>query len=144
VRYTAARAAVAFLVDQVHEQQQKQFIDVVPGILQALKDSLQEQDDNVLKSMIDLSEKAPKVLRNNLEIVLNITLQTVSNTEYENTVRQLALECIVTLAESAPAMLRKYQKFFPLIVPQMLAMMVDLEDEADWSVSDDPEDEDCD
>jgi hypothetical protein len=26
----------------------------------------------------------------------------------------------------------------------MLAMMVDLEDEADWSVSDDPEDEDCD
>jgi hypothetical protein len=25
--------------------------------------------------MIDLAEKAPKVLRNNLEIVLNITLQ---------------------------------------------------------------------
>ena len=30
----AARAAVAFLVDQVVEQQQKQFTDVVPGILQ--------------------------------------------------------------------------------------------------------------
>ena len=34
--------------------------------------------------------------------------------------------------------------FLTCVVPQMLAMMLDLEDEADWSVSDDPEDEDCD
>ena len=30
------------------------------------------------------------------------------------------------------------------IVPQMLAMMVDIEDEPEWSASDDPDDDDCD
>lgn len=30
----AARAAVAFLVDQVLEHQHKQFTDIVPGLLQ--------------------------------------------------------------------------------------------------------------
>lgn len=34
VRFIAARAAVAFLVDQVLEQQQKQFVDIVPGVMQ--------------------------------------------------------------------------------------------------------------
>ena len=28
-------------------------------------------------------------------------------------------------------------------VPEMLAMMVDLEDDPEWSVSDEPDDDDC-
>ncbi|XP_046853290.1 importin-5-like [Xenia sp. Carnegie-2017] len=144
VRFIAARAAVAFLVDQVLEQQQKQFVDIVPGVMQALEDSIQEQDDNVLKSVVDLAEKAPKVLRSSLEVLLNLMLRTVSNTDYDDNIRQLSLECIITLSESASAMLRKYQKFFPLIVPQVLAMMVDIEDDPEWNASDDADDEDCD
>ena len=38
-------------------------------------------------------------------------LQVVGNTELGDTWRQLALEVIVTLAESAPAMVRKNSKF---------------------------------
>ena len=49
----------------------------------------------------------------------------------------MALEVMVTLAETAPAMFRKIgSKYIPLLVPQILKMMTDVEDDSDWSVSD--------
>lgn len=84
--------------------------------------------------------------------------------------RQLALEVIITLSETAAAMLRKHTAIvaqcgensvktkkqnktqfkrpsrvclsFP--VPQMLAMMVDLEDDDEWAMADELEDDDFD
>jgi hypothetical protein len=57
--------------------------------------------------------------------------------------KHLALEVIVTLAENASGMVRKNaSKYIPLIVPQILAMMVDLEDDPEWSIQDEIEDED--
>lgn len=89
--------------------------------------------------------------------------------------RQLALEVIITLSETAAAMLRKHtaivaqcgensvhrlflrlfpQQFreppnmgrvcFSFPVPQMLAMMVDLEDDDEWAMADELEDDDFD
>lgn len=90
--------------------------------------------------------------------------------------RQLALEVIITLSETAAAMLRKHtaivaqcgensvhdfspplfpQHFlgepandgrmcFSFPVPQMLAMMVDLEDDEEWAMADELEDDDFD
>lgn len=34
VRFMAARASVAFITDQVEEVKQRQFVDLVPGIMQ--------------------------------------------------------------------------------------------------------------
>lgn len=87
--------------------------------------------------------------------------------------RQLALEVIVTLSETAAAMLRKHTAIvaqsgeapvhlqfeslhcsphtrevgrFSVLspVPQMLAMMVDLEDDDEWAMADELEDDDFD
>jgi len=59
--------------------------------------------------------------------------------------RQLALEVIVTLAETAPAMVRKVGgKYIPLIVPQVLQLMTDLDDDPEWSVGDEIVEEDSD
>ena len=57
--------------------------------------------------------------------------------------KHLALEVLVKLAENASGMVRKNaSKYIPLIVPQILAMMVDLDDDPEWSVQDEIEDED--
>ncbi len=57
--------------------------------------------------------------------------------------KHLALEVLVTLAENASGMVRKNaSKYIPLIVPQILAMMVDLDDDPEWSIQDEIEDED--
>ena len=59
--------------------------------------------------------------------------------------RHLALEVVVTTAETAPAMVRKVvgNSVGPL-VQACLHMMCDLEDEEDWAVSDEPQEEDND
>jgi importin-5 len=51
----------------------------------------------------------------------------------------------VTLAETAPAMLRKVGgKYIPVLVPQVLLMMTDLDEDAEWSVADEILEEDND
>nr|CAD7590238.1 unnamed protein product [Timema genevievae] len=69
----------------------------------------------------------------------------VSNEDMPDSWRHLALEVIVTMSETAPAMLRKVgSKYIPLLVPIILKMMTDIEDEPDWSISDEIVDEDND
>lgn len=59
--------------------------------------------------------------------------------------RHLALEVLVTLSETAPAMMRKVGgRFIPLLVPQVLQMMTDLDDSPEWSISDEITEEDSD
>jgi len=54
--------------------------------------------------------------------------------------KHLALEVLVTLAENASGMVRKNaSKYIPLIAPKILATMVDLDDDPEWSVQDEIE-----
>ena len=41
--------------------------------------------------------------------------QVLSDTNLEDSWRQLGMEAIVTMSETAPAMIRKYSKFMPLL-----------------------------
>ena len=54
----------------------------------------------------------------------------------EDSWRQLALEIITTLSETASAMIRKQTKHIPSVVVLILQLMCELEDEDDWSVQD--------
>ena len=54
----------------------------------------------------------------------------------EDSWRQLALEIITTLSETASAMIRKQTKHIPAVVVLILQLMCELEDEDDWSVQD--------
>ncbi|KAH0517272.1 Importin-5, partial [Microtus ochrogaster] len=71
-------------------------------------------------------------------------LQLCGDTNLNNMQRQLALEVIVTLSETAAAMLRKHTNIIAQTIPQMLAMMVDLEEDEDWANADELEDDDFD
>ncbi|XP_077987293.1 importin-5-like [Glandiceps talaboti] len=147
VRIAAGKATIAFVLAQEKDSAMtKMFIELLPGILQGVADSVSIQDDDsLLKSLIELVESQPKLLRSQLENVITLTLKITADSDLPDTWRQLGLEVIVTISETAPAMLRKHgSKFVPMIVPQMLAMMVDLEDDPEWSMSDELEDDDND
>ena len=69
-------------------------------------------------------------------------MQISANTELEDSWRQLAFECITTLAENVPQMLRKHaSKIMPEIARRGLQFMTELEDEADWSFQEDNDDD---
>merc|ERR1719225_1448209 len=104
-----------------------------------------QDDDSCLKSLIDIAESMPKFLRPQLEQIFGLCLKMINNQDLDENWRHLALEIVVTTAETAPAMVRKVVggSVGPL-VQACLQMMCDLEDEDDWAVSDEPQEEDSD
>ncbi|KAK7864488.1 hypothetical protein R5R35_003107 [Gryllus longicercus] len=147
VRFQAVRAVCAFVM--LHEKEtpiQKHFIDLLPAMVRVLMESIEKQeDDSLLKAVIDVSEACPKFLRSHLDPIIDICMKVLSNEDISDSWRHLALEVTVTLSETAPAMLRKVAgKHIPVLIPLVLKMMTDLEDDAEWSISDEIIDEDND
>uniref|UniRef100_A0A8C5D0A6 TOG domain-containing protein n=1 Tax=Gadus morhua TaxID=8049 RepID=A0A8C5D0A6_GADMO len=145
IRTLAARAAASFVLsNEGNTPLLKHFSDLLPGILQVVNESCYQADDSVLKSLVEIADTAPKYLRPNLEATLQLSLKLCADTNLNNMQRQLALEVIVTLSETAAAMLRKHTAIVAQSVPQMLAMMVDLEEDEEWAMTDELEEDDFD
>ncbi|XP_077014669.1 importin-5 isoform X1 [Tamandua tetradactyla] len=145
IRTLSARATAAFILANEHNVALfKHFSDLLPGFLQAVNDSCYQNDDSVLKSLVEIADTVPKYLRPHLEATLQLSLKLCGDTSLNNMQRQLALEVIVTLSETAAAMLRKHTNIIAQTIPQMLAMMVDLEEDEDWANADELEDDDFD
>ncbi|GFG38740.1 hypothetical protein Cfor_07043, partial [Coptotermes formosanus] len=147
VRFQAVRAVTAFIL--LHEKEapiQKHFSDLLPSMVQVIAESIEnEEDDTLLKCLIDTCESAPKFLRPQLDHILDLCMKVLSNEDMPDPWRHLALEVMVTLAETAPAMLRKVgAKYIPSLVLQVLKMMTEIEDDSDWSASDEIVDDDDD
>lgn len=125
---------------------QKHFSVLLPAIVQVTAQSVEKQEDEaLLKVLIDLAESTPRFLRPQLENIMEMCMKIFSNEEMGNSWRQLALEVLVTLAETAPAMVRKIGgKYIETLVPLVLKMMTDLEDDDEWSFADEIIEEDND
>ncbi|KOX78914.1 Importin-5, partial [Melipona quadrifasciata] len=139
VRFQAVRAIGAFIILHDREENiQKHFSELLPAIIQVIAQSVEKQgDDALLKLLIDLAESTPKFLRLQLEIIMEMCMKIFSNEDIAISWKQLALEVLVTLAETAPAMVRRVGgKYITAIVPFVLKMMADIEDDEKWIFSD--------
>ncbi|CAH0388175.1 unnamed protein product [Bemisia tabaci] len=147
VRFQAVRALCAFI--SLHEEAQdiqKFFTDLLPVAIHVIAESCEkEDDDTLLKALVDLCETVPKFLRPQLEAVVQLCIKVFSDENRQNEFRHLALEIFVTLSETAPAMMRKVGgKYIPIVVPQILKMMTEIEDDAEWTLQDEIADDDAD
>ena len=71
-------------------------------------ESIEKGDDDAgLKALIDLAESCPKFLRPQLDQLFAACIKVYSDANQEDSWRHLALEVVVTLSETAPAMVRK-------------------------------------
>lgn len=69
----------------------------------------------------------------------------VGDKDAEDNWRQLALEAMVTLCETAPAMVRKQvPNAVSMLTPLVLEMMCELDEEPDWTIQDNTADDDND
>ncbi|XP_076164575.1 karyopherin beta 3 [Ptiloglossa arizonensis] len=147
VRFQAVRAIGAFIILHDKEENiQKHFSELLPAVIQVTAQSVEEHtDDSLLKVLIDLAGSTPKFLRLQLETIMEMCMKIFSNEDMSDSWRQLALEVLVTLAETAPAMVRKVGgKYIASLVPLVLKMMTDIEEDEKWSFSDEIVDEDND
>ncbi|VVC43442.1 Hypothetical protein CINCED_3A008021 [Cinara cedri] len=145
VQIQAVKAICSFIlynekIVEIH----KQFMDLLPDMMIIINNSLvAEEDDSLIKLLIDLAENTPKFLRSQLTNIIEMCLKYLKNEEANESYRQMCLEVVVTFAETAPAMMRKESsKYISPLVVQVLELMASIEDQDDWSSEDDPDDSD--
>ncbi|TRY67741.1 hypothetical protein TCAL_02908 [Tigriopus californicus] len=147
VRFAAVKAAINYLL--LHEKEstlQKNYGDLLLPILNVTMESVEKGDDeSALKALIDLAESCPKYLRPQLEQLFVACIKIYADKESMDSWRHLALEIIVTLAETAPAMVRKVAgEHLAHAIQATLHMMTEVEEEDDWATSDELADDDND
>ncbi|MEJ1280639.1 hypothetical protein NN561_011584 [Cricetulus griseus] len=128
--------------------QQQHYLDVIKRMLvQCMQDqehpSIRTLSARATAAFILANEHNVALFKHFADLLPGF-LQLCGDTTLNNMQRQLALEVIVTLSETAAAMLRKHTNIVAQTIPQMLAMMVDLEEDEDWANADELEDDDFD
>ncbi|XP_067614434.1 importin-5 [Eurosta solidaginis] len=146
VRFQAVRAIGAFILHHKAEETSvfKHFSDLLPRMIMITAESIEAQDDqSLLKLLIDMTETCPKFLRPQLETIFEMCMKVFGTADVEDSWRHLVLEVMVSLSENAPAMVRKRaDKYIVALIPLVLQMMTDLEDDEEWAKSDVVTDED--
>ncbi|XP_077293524.1 karyopherin beta 3 isoform X2 [Arctopsyche grandis] len=141
VRVQAVKALGSFV--SMHDKEvtiQKHFADLLPNFMQVVHLSLEQRDDDdaLIQVLIELAESTPKYLRSQIQPIFQMCIKVFGDQEADDSTRQLCLEVMVTLAEAAPAMVRR--QALPQVAqltPLVLQTMADLDDDDDWANQDD-------
>merc|ERR1719414_2172099 len=147
VRFTGVKATANYLL--LHEKDAtvlKHMAELLGPILTITMESIEKGDDDAaLQSIIVLAESCPKYLRAQLDQLFAACIKVFGDTNQEDSWRHLALEVLVTLCETAPAMVRKVAagQLGPSI-QTILQMMTEIDEEDDWATSDEAADDDSD
>ncbi|KAH8294819.1 hypothetical protein KR018_003373 [Drosophila ironensis] len=147
VRVQAVRAIGAFILYHDKDKEaavHKHFADLLPRMIVIIGETIEAQDDQtLLKLLIDMTENCPKFLRPEMEFIFDMCMKVFSSQDFEDSWRHLVLEVMVSFSENAPAMVRKRaDKYVVALIPLVLQMMTDLEDDDEWSVTDVVDDDD--
>ncbi|EDV47806.1 importin-5 [Drosophila erecta] len=147
VRVQAVRAVGAFILYHDKENETaiyKHFADMLPRMIHITGETIEAQDDqSLLKLLIEMTENCPKFLRPQLEFIFEVCMKVFSSQDFEDSWRHLVLEVMVSLAENAPAMVRKRaDKYIVALIPLVLHMMTDLDEDENWSTADVVDDDD--
>ena len=135
VRIMALRATIGLLL-VVNSQERSIFSDMVHPMLGVIGEALNQFDEDsaqkALTGFVDMASSAPSFVRPHIELLINAMVQIVNKKELEDSTRQLALEMLVTIAERSPVASRRSATYVSMVIPTVLFLMMDLEDDSDW------------
>ncbi|KAI1286009.1 Importin-5 [Halotydeus destructor] len=147
VRTSAVKATSSFALLHYEEKPiVKQLQECIPLIIAFVAETMLMEGEHCeagLNCLVELSEKCPQLLRIQFNTIIELCIKALEEEQVLEARKHLALEIIVSLAEAAPATMRKRgAAYLPKIIQQLLQMMTEVEDDSDWTVADVVEDED--
>ncbi|GHP09304.1 hypothetical protein PPROV_000804100 [Pycnococcus provasolii] len=138
VRTAALRASASFILS-AGDKERSGFQSLLPDMLSTLETALNKQDESAaqdaLEMFIEIAEMDPRFLRGMLVQMANAMTTLARTEQLESATRQLAMEFLVTLAESrdkAPGMIRKLPDFVNNLFQSLLLFLLDIDDDAEW------------
>ena len=148
VRVQALNAICSFILEYCDE---KPILSAMSSILSLMIQNIyvtiesdEDHCEDILRTFQDLAEKTPNFLRPQFDNLVQLCMKITTDANVEESRRHLALEIIISMAESAPSTLRKRGKpYLGQLVSHLLTMMTDIEDTLEaWTQSDVVEEED--
>eukprot|EP01117_Protostelium_nocturnum_P017390 TRINITY_DN7083_c0_g1_i2.p1 TRINITY_DN7083_c0_g1~~TRINITY_DN7083_c0_g1_i2.p1 ORF type:complete len:1021 (-),score=279.53 TRINITY_DN7083_c0_g1_i2:1847-4909(-) len=132
----AALLATSEFLHICEETERKHFQHLLPFMLETISAALtakeEEKAQNALELFVEMAELHPVFLKPYLSQLLSACVAIMKADHLEDDTRHLALEFIATLCESRPAMVRKHPGFLETVIPLIVEMMWDIEDDEDW------------
>jgi len=146
VRLEAGNAVSRFILENCKEEPiVKHFIDIVPGYLKVLQETIEKESDVILQDAIEIMNEAPKFFRPFLADIFGFLLRVGHNADLEDDMRHLAVEFCITACEVSPGAVKKLGEDFVLCLVQLLLkLMTEQEDNAYWADDDEPVEDDAD
>lgn len=111
VRTSAAKAVAAFILCYDNEKVViKHMSDCLLPTIQLIAVTISLEDEHcdiILKSMSDIAEKCPQYLRCQFDALIQLCLKALEGSDILESRKHLCIEIIISLAENAPATIRK-------------------------------------
>ncbi|CAM9197764.1 unnamed protein product, partial [Sphacelaria rigidula] len=147
VASAAFTASAALLQNLTDEQEQAQFQSLLPQMLQVLSAQLSAGEElgaqEMLEALAQLADVLPLFFRNTVAQLTQAMLTVGSASQLEFCTRAAGVEVLLTLSERAPAIMRKCSTVAPGLMPLVLSLACELdEDEKEWVAG--PYDDDVD
>eukprot|EP01103_Thecamoeba_quadrilineata_P011595 TRINITY_DN279_c0_g1_i1.p1 TRINITY_DN279_c0_g1~~TRINITY_DN279_c0_g1_i1.p1 ORF type:complete len:1093 (+),score=229.45 TRINITY_DN279_c0_g1_i1:45-3323(+) len=114
-----------------------QFTDVNPLILKTLEELLRNNKQTearaYLELLVELMGSVTVFFRPYIEQYFAAMMSIINTEQFEEEVRNTALEFLISLAEIKPALARKIPNFTASVTPSLLKMMMTLTENPDWN-----------
>ncbi|POM61960.1 Importin-like protein, partial [Phytophthora palmivora] len=144
VQIASLKAASAFLLTLEDKQELSAFAIIIGPMLRIIEVLVNSGDEvafrEVLSALVQIAEVHPKFFRNSLDDVARAMIFVCSSQELDSETRELALEFLISLCENAGGMVRKSQFIVTNVVPLVIQLMCEVEEDETWVQKfDDPE-----
>eukprot|EP01138_Halocafeteria_seosinensis_P012734 gb/GECG01013010.1/.p1 GENE.gb/GECG01013010.1/~~gb/GECG01013010.1/.p1 ORF type:complete len:1159 (+),score=165.77 gb/GECG01013010.1/:1-3477(+) len=130
--------SACFLVLSLDPNSQARFTEAIPRILKTLERVLASDEEiaqESLQTFTELAKQAPSLFREYLNVAQDAMLFVVKRTEFDDSIRQTALELIIELCEEGGGMVRKNKRFVEHAVVAATNLIAEVEDDDQWSNS---------
>eukprot|EP01027_Heterolobosea_sp_BB2_P017416 GEZU01024672.1.p1 GENE.GEZU01024672.1~~GEZU01024672.1.p1 ORF type:complete len:931 (-),score=263.30 GEZU01024672.1:811-3603(-) len=113
------------------------FQELISPMLSALGAALNERDSEgaqvAVESFIEIAEALPQFFKPKIIDVISAMFQIANTADLDESIRHLGMEFMITIAETAPTIVKKVPSFAQNLVPLCMNMMLDIEEDDEWN-----------
>ena len=141
VHVACAKSIGACIVTLEDEDAKDAFKPALQPIIQVLGGALTRGEEldaaAIMEHLVEVAAEKPMFFKGIMDSVVSSMLTVLSSEGLEFSTRSIALELMVTLSETAPALARRCEGLIQGLVPLAMALMLDLDDDEETWVAGD-------
>lgn len=151
VQIACAKATGACIISLDDEAARNTFKPAVLPIVNVLSVALNSGDEadatKIMSYLVTVAQEQPNFFKGTLDAIVGAMLSVANAQGLEFSTRSMALELLVTITETAPALARRCNGLIQGLIPLAMSLMLEIdEEEAEWAAgpyTEEPSDENC-